>query len=140
MSDTLHEEFGTGFTWPLEMDGQGDLRTASGLELLRNDVACLLAIQGPIGRTPGEVPWDTAMGGNLDAVRHRGMHDEVVVALTWEATAGVLEKYEPRARITNISVSDGTDPRSTEKKIKITFVPVGAGSTRTDSVEMPLKE
>jgi phage baseplate assembly protein W len=125
---------------PIEQDGQGDFRSASGLELLKNDVMSLLAIQGPIGKTPGEVPWDTDMGGNLDALRHRGMHNEVVEALAYEASAGVLERYEPRARITDIKISDGPGRDTTEKKIKVFFVPIGQGNARTESIELPLKE
>jgi phage baseplate assembly protein W len=138
MSVTQRDEFGRGITVPLEQDGQGDFRSTSGLDLLKNDVMSLLAIQGPIGKTPGEVPWDTDMGGNLDALRHRGMHNEVVEALAYEASAGVLEKYEPRARITDIKISDGADP--SEKKIKVFFVPIGQGNARTESIELPLKE
>jgi phage baseplate assembly protein W len=135
------EDFGRGIIWPFERDGQGDFRNDSGNDSLRNDIACLLSIRGPIGKTPGELPWDTDMGGSLEAVRHRHMHSQIVEALVYEATAGVLERYESRARITGVTMTENRDPRSSERKVAISYVPTGSAQKREqDSVELPIKE
>jgi phage baseplate assembly protein W len=133
------DEFGCGLLFPLQRDGQGDFRNGSGLDLLRNDVAHLLGIIGPTADSPGELPWNTALGCNLPALKHRFAYSELVNAEAQLMTTDTIRRWEPRVRPGPARVividADGVVTR----RVEVSYAPVGRRAGSVERAEIPLK-
>jgi len=140
MGETVREEFGRGLLWPLQRDGKGDFQNASGLTILGADIRMLFTIRGPSRSIPGELPWRTDLGSRLGALKHRKLADPVIEALSAEATMGVMQKWERRARQGTLSMTKPDGPTGTTRRLELTYHPVGRRTGPAPVVALPVKE
>lgn len=131
------EPFGHGIICPFQRDGKGDFAHAGGGRLLTSDIGELLGIIGPVGVRGGEVPWRMEMGSNLQSLRHRRTHSELVRATAEAMTAGVIKKYEPRVRAGASTAEPGDDGQSIQ--VRLSYQPVGSQQSAV-FYELPVKE
>ena len=84
------ENFGRGLLCPVQRDGKGDFANSAGLSVLKSDVGECIGIIGPIGNSPGELPWDGDRGSN-----HRPGQQIVLRNPLVEPALAVLERPHP---------------------------------------------
>lgn len=132
-------EYGTGVLCPFQRDGKGDFVNGSGLALLKSDVKELVGIVGPTRTQPGELPWRTDIGSRVLAMRHRGMHGEMVRATAEQNIVPTVRKYEKR--VTPGATSVEQQPENGALLVRFTYMPNatvnGAGN---DSVDFEVTE
>ena len=121
------DPFGTGIICPFRRDNKNDFANASGLDLLKSDIAELLGLIGPSATQPGELPWDTERGTRLLTLKHRHIHSEMVRADAAQMSSGVLRKYEPRVQVgpTNITVREDN-----VLMVSVSYYPLGYSAER----------
>lgn len=119
--DASTEPFGHGLLCPFQRDGKGDFAHGGGKRLLASDIGELLGIIGPVGLRGGEVPWRMELGSNLNALRHRKVHSEMVRATAESMSAGVVRRYERRVRVGPSSAYPGDDGQSIH--VRLSYAP-----------------
>ena len=133
------DQFGHGIICPFQRDGKGDFANAGGRTCLKSDVAELLGIMGPTLAQPGELPWRTQTGSRLNALRHRGMHTDMIAATVGQYAGEAVRRDEKRIRVGPTTVTP--DPPNYPKNTllaEFTYVPLG--SNQPDTIEQPIKE
>lgn len=132
-------EYGNGIICPFQRDGKGDFVNGSGLRLLASDVKELIGIIGPTRTQPGELPWNTAIGSRVLAMKHRSSHAELVRATAQQLVSEPVRKYEKRVRPGPTTVQ--TDPNTTSMIIRFSYLPIGSvGTKRYETVDFVLPE
>ncbi len=135
---TSLDEFGCGIICPFQRDGKGDFANASGLSLLKSDVAELIGIIGPTVQQPGELPWNTEVGSRVLLMKHRGQHAEMVRATAEQMVSAPVRMWEKRARVASTSVV--IDEKAQSLTIRFSYVPVGrraVGTAETVELSVP---
>lgn len=81
-------QYGQGLICPFQRDGKGDFAHESGVGLVNSNLAEAIGIIGPIGSSPGEVPWRGGLGSQLHTLRHRHLHSDLLQATASHMVAG----------------------------------------------------
>lgn len=103
---------GKGLVAPLVRDGNGDFKSASGLELIGSSVFTILGTIAQSDFTLGELPWRTEFGSLLTQLRHRN-NDAIQREFADALVVQALKEQEPR-----ISVAE-TEIVSEENRLSI---------------------
>lgn len=137
---TVTDEFGQGLIFPFQRDGHGDFRNAAGIDLLANDLAHLLGIQGPTADGGGELPWNMELGSRLTALKHRFAFSEVMSAEAKMMTSEVVRRWERRVRVGDAVVTaQDAGGGALARYVEVTFSPVGRRSGTVERLVLPLK-
>jgi len=138
MTDYVNE-FGHGIICPFIRDGKGDFAHGTGRALLRSDIAELIGIIGPTATTPGELPWNTEIGSRVLLMKHRRMHVEMIRATADQMAAGVVRRWEKRARPGPTEVV--VDYNRQEMRLRFSYIPLGRSTAQgVESVEFTVPQ
>jgi hypothetical protein len=120
---------------PLARDGANDFRTSVGEESVENAIVELVAIRKKSATRPGELRWNQKVGTLLDDLRHKNYHDSIMTDLARHEIIDVIDRYEPRARITSATVSFEKSGSGLGRTIKpsIGYMIVSQANSRTES-------
>jgi uncharacterized protein len=86
-----------GLLVPFRRDKKSDFASGVGADLLHSDAEQVLGTQ------PGELPWRTEFGTELDRLRHR-QNTEIVRELGRVYTRDALRRWLPTAELTEFSI------------------------------------
>jgi hypothetical protein len=135
------EAFGHGLMCPFQRDGRGDFAHEGGLPLLRSDLGELLGILGPEGDQPGELPWAMSLGARLHALKHRGMHREMVRAIAEDMTAGAVRRwYSEHVRVGATDTVAEQRPEGGVLSVSFSYYPRGLGQPEAERLLLALAE
>jgi hypothetical protein len=135
------EAFGHGLVCPFQRDGRGDFAHDGGLTLLRSDLRELLGILGPEGAQPGELPWRMDLGSRLVALKHRGMHRDMIRALAEGMTAGSVRRwYSEWVRVGSTRITSETTSDGGTLTVDFTYYPTGLGQSDAERLLLALPE
>jgi uncharacterized protein len=100
---------GFGLITPMRRDGRGDWANAGGIELVKSSIRLIIGTRGPFGTIQGELPWRTAFGSATHVLRHRN-NDEDLEEFARIYVIEAIERWEPRAKVTDVVVSREETP------------------------------
>jgi phage baseplate assembly protein W len=89
---------------PFMRDRKRDLASASGPELLASKVEQVLGTEGDTATSSGEMPWRTAFGSGLYALRHHNS-DDALAALGYVYARDALRRWVPEAELLGVTVT-----------------------------------
>jgi len=126
----LADFFGRGPIRPWRRDQKRDWTMASGGPLVASAVGQILGTKAATPTTAGELPWRDEFGSKLHLLRHRNI-DETVIELARRYAADALNRWEPRARITNVEVFQEDVPgrKQTAMVVRVKSDLIGSNST-----------
>ena len=88
-----------GLKYPVQLDGKGDLATATGLDLEKGDITFLLSIE------KGEVPWDHNYGTRIRELLHDHVASKVTArAIAFRECTDQINTYAPVYRVKSTDV------------------------------------
>jgi len=88
-----------GLKYPVQLDGKGDLASATGLDLEKADIMFLLSV----GR--GEVPWDHNYGTRIRELLHGHVASKVVArSIAFRECTDQMNTYAPAYRVVGMDV------------------------------------
>jgi hypothetical protein len=135
------DPLGTGITIPFRREG-GDFAFAFGPAVVQSDLRVMLATQGPIGGSPGELPWRTELGSRLALLKYVG-EGPVRFAMA-RLYAGEILSRDPRIMVNSIEVTqppgaDGRNRLAIAVSYRLTAM-IRAGGAVTDDVVRTIVE
>jgi len=94
---------GNGLYRPLRRAKASDFATAHGTKLIAASIGQILGTRSDGGPFQGELPWRTEFGSRLYMLRHRA-NDATTRELARAAVVEALQRWEPRAHVTDVSI------------------------------------
>jgi hypothetical protein len=131
------EPYGRGIVCPFQRDNKGDFANDAGLPLVRSNVGEAIGVIGPMGGEPGELPWRGEFGSRLHALRHRGLHSDLIRATAEEMTAGPIRNYVKDVLVTGVQVTT-SDPG--KLGVRLTFRMTNASPDGEAQVDRIIEE
>jgi len=88
-----------GLKYPIQLDGKGDLASASGLDLENADLTLLLSVE------KGELPWDHDYGTRIRQLLHSHVASKVTArAIAFRECTDQINTYAPAYRAMDADV------------------------------------
>ncbi len=88
-----------GLKYPMQLDGKGDLASATGTDLEKSDILFLLSVER------GELPWDHNYGTKIRELLHGHVASKITArAIAFRETTDQMNTYAPAYRVTGTSV------------------------------------
>lgn len=103
----IEVSFGRGLLRPFRRDKKNDFASGSGVALVVSNVGQVLGTKADSARSSGELPWRTDFGSRMHLLRHRNNKDSLRDLCAVYAIEA-LAKWEPRARVTRVTVETAT--------------------------------
>lgn len=136
VSFTEANQFGRGVTHPFRRDGKGDFQNLVGAELVQRAVSQILGTKAATEFNQGEIQWRPDFGSKLHLLRH-APNNQATHELARLYSVEAVNRWEPRARITNVNVlsEDPTDLKSLTVAAKFNFIDLNTGAVIFDNLE-----
>jgi len=106
---TIGDFLGFGVIRPFVRDRKLDWAADGGVRLVRAALGQILGTRAASDFTEGELPWRDEFGSLLHLLRHRA-NDETTRELARVYVAGAITRWEPRARVTGVTLRSETLP------------------------------
>lgn len=120
---------GAGLLRPFRRDEKNDFANASGEAVVRACIGQILGTRCGSDTVQGELPWRSEFGSLLYALRHR-RNDLATIEVAKVHVADALRRWEPRARVKDITVtrdvSSGTNENVLTIRVRYDIVAVNS--------------
>lgn len=86
-----------------------DIQTATGLDVIKNNMKQILGVRSGTQYTVGELPWRTEFGSQLHVIRHQN-NGIVAQELARIHVVGAITRWAPRVLIKDVKITKEVGP------------------------------